>query len=442
MLGEQRLEPGSVVTAVDLNGNGVLDLVCAQAANDGYGLWFHENTGTRTESRLTERRAILNGEGKPLDFHQKHGHICMADWHNTGKPDLLVGCHDGYVFNLQSLGVDDTGLPRFSDPVPLQQTDPYVSSGTFSVPAVADWNADGKQDLLLGSQEGFVYYLENISTGSEPVFKQLTKLEADGKPILLDSFPDPENGRPWGGAQDVGEYIHGYTQPVVVDWDGDGLLDLILGDILGQYTFYRNIGTKSQPRLAAGEKIQLNGKDLITDWRVRPAIVDWHGDGLMDLIILDHEGYIALYERYRDGDELKLKQPVRFHFQDCTGVKLAGEFKRGGGNGRGRNKLVVTDWDGDGDWDIIVGTNREATYQPSCLVSVSTVVWLENVGSNADPVFAKPKYILTSKGEPVEFGWHTASPEVVDWNKEGRKDLLVGGEGGLVHYFRQEHFEE
>ena len=307
---------------------------------------------------------------------------------------------------------------------------------------VADWNGSGKQDLILGSQEGFIYYLENISTGPEPAFKEAAKLEAGGEQIMVQSFPDPEHGRTWGCAQGVEEYIYGYTQPVVADWDGDGLLDLISGDILGQYTFYRNIGTRTEPKLAAGERIHLDGKDLITDYRVRPALVDWNGNGLMDLVTLDHQGYIALYERYRDGGELKLKQPVRFHFQDCTGVKLAGEIKPGGFDGRGRNKLVVTDWDGDGDWDIIVGTNREVTYQPSYLVGVSTAVWLENVGTNADPVFAKPRHILTREGEPVEFGWHTASPEVVDWNKEGRQDLLVGCEGGLVFYFRQEHFEE
>jgi len=445
MLGEKRLEAGGAVFAADLNGNGLWDLICAQEAHDGRGgrgVWLYENVGTKTEPRLAEPRAILNGEGKPVEFHQSAPRFCTVDWHNTGRPDLLVGCHDGYIFILQNLGLDDQGQPRFADPVPLQQKDPYISSGTFSVPAVADWNGSGKQDLILGSQEGFVYYLENIGTGSEPVFKGATKLEAGGEQIMVQSFPDPEHGRTWGGAQGVEEYIYGYTQPVVVDWDGDGLLDLITSDILGQYTFYKNIGTRSAPKLAAGERIQVGGKELITDWRSRPAVVDWTGNGLMDLVALDSEGYIALYERYRDGDELKLKGPVRLRFEDASGVKLTGALKPGGSDGRGRIKLAVTDWDGDGDWDILVGTNREVTYQPTYLVGVSTVVWLENVGSNAQPVFAQPRYILSRDGEPVEFGWHTAAPEVVDWGLEGRKDLLVGCEGGLVFYFRQEHFEE
>jgi len=440
MRGEERLEPSGAVYAVDLNGNGLLDLLCAQGPWDGHGIWFYENIGTKTEPRLAEPRAILNDEGKPVKFHQNGLSFCPVDWHTTGTSDLLVGCHDGYVFILQNLGLDDQGQPRFADPVPLQQTDPYVSTGTFSVPAVADWKGSGKQDLILGSQEGFIYYLENVSTGSAPVFKEAIKLEAGGEQIMVQSFPDPEHGRTWGGAQDVGEYIYGYTQPVVVDWDGDGLLDLITSDILGQYTFYKNIGTRSAPRLAAGERIQVDGKDLVTDWRSRPAVVDWNGNGLMDLIALDSEGYMALYERYREGDELKLKGPVRLRFEDGSGLKLTGALKSGGSDGRGRIKLAVTDWDGDGDWDIIVGTNREVTYLPEYLVGVSTVVWLENVGSNARPVFAQPRYILSRHGEPGEFGWHTAAPEVVDWGLEGRKDLVVGTEGGLVFYYRQEHF--
>ena len=51
------------------------------------------------------------------------------------------------------------------------------------------------------------------------------------------------------------------------------------------------------------------------------------------------------------------------------------------------------------------------------------MVWLENVGSNAKPVFAKPRYLLTRDGEPIEFGWHTAAPKVADWSSTIAKSI-------------------
>ena len=54
---------------------------------------------------------------------------------------------------------------------------------------------------------------------------------------------------------------------------------------------------------------------LTTQWRTTPVALDWNGDGLTDLVVMDHEGYLAYFERFRTpAGELLLKPGRRiFH---------------------------------------------------------------------------------------------------------------------------------
>jgi hypothetical protein len=56
----------------------------------------------------------------------------------------------------------------------------------YSVPCVADWNSDGKKDLLVGYfYEGWVYLYINSGTDSDPVFESEEILTADGSTISV-----------------------------------------------------------------------------------------------------------------------------------------------------------------------------------------------------------------------------------------------------------------
>src|SRR5262249_1587466 len=161
------------------------------------------------------------------------------------------------------------------------------------------------EDLVAGNTAGYVGFFKNLG-GNPPRWAPPVYLSAAGEVIRPQAGP---NGSPLGPS----EAKWGYTNVNVGDWDGDGLLDLVVSDLWGRVIWYRNVGTRTAPRFAAGQPVQVtwNGKapkpawnwwdpkgnDLVIQWRSTPCLIDWNQDGLLDLVTLDPEGYLALYQR-------------------------------------------------------------------------------------------------------------------------------------------------
>src|SRR5437867_2230879 len=78
-------------------------------------------------------------------------------------------------------------------------------------------------------------------TPGDEIFYPPVRLEADGKAI--------DHGAAWG-----------HCGPTLADVDGDGKLDLVVGDFSGHFTWYKNIGTTTSPQYAAGKPIIADGK--------------------------------------------------------------------------------------------------------------------------------------------------------------------------------------
>jgi hypothetical protein len=149
-------------------------------------------------------------------------------------------------------------------------------TGCASSVAVADWNGDGLLDLIVGDIGGRVLVYLNEGTKQQYAFGKPTELKANGKTIRVP---------------------HGDAGPCVADWDGDGLLDLIVGCGDGSVMFYRNIGTAKEPKLAEGEvlvppgTIEYDGDKIpkvpTRGVRAKVCVVDYNGDGYPDLLVGD-----------------------------------------------------------------------------------------------------------------------------------------------------------
>jgi hypothetical protein len=81
--------------------------------------------------------------------------LCVADWDGDGKPDLLVNSSNvNFLKNVST----KPGEFVFRDTGAL---DTRVLAGHDTSPTVVHWNSDGIPDLLVGAEDGHLYFLRN-----------------------------------------------------------------------------------------------------------------------------------------------------------------------------------------------------------------------------------------------------------------------------------------
>ena len=94
------------------------------------------------------------------------------DWDDDGDVDLLLGGYDGTLF--VRLNEGSSTNPEFAtESIQLMKGDaPLEVPGRDAIPKIADWDGDGRFDILSGSGEGGVYWLRNVGTKGAPVFEK------------------------------------------------------------------------------------------------------------------------------------------------------------------------------------------------------------------------------------------------------------------------------
>lgn len=409
----------------DFDADGDLDLICGEFVDR---FTYFENVGTRTSPQYAAGR-FLQQDGRPMQMD-----LCMIvpvgiDWDKDGDVDLVVGQEDGRVALLEHTGKVEDGLPVFLPPKFFQQQAEDVKFGALVTPVSFDWDGDGDEDLVCGNTAGYVGLIENLDGGNPPKWAAPQCLKADGQTLRIEAGPN-------GSIQGPCEAKWGYTTLSVADWDQDTLPDLVVNSIWGKVVWYRNVGSRREPKLAAAQpiEVQWSGKppkpawnwwnpqanELAAQWRTTPVATDYTGDGLTDLVMLDHEGYLVLLERKKVDGQLRLMPPARVFIGE-DGKPLRLNEKTAGGSGR--RKLSFVDWDRDGRIDLLVNSRNVDFFRNGKTQEGKTV--LKNLG----------------EVDSRRLAGHTTSPTVVDWDNNGVPDLLVGAEDGYLYFMRNPHVQ-
>ena len=174
---------------------------------------------------FSESTPLLSSAGKPLENVKLNGgaedenmesNICthqhVVDYDGDGDLDLVVGCFNGKFFLYENSGDDgENSLAEYPIELPLKLASHH------SAPHLADWDNDGDLDFLSGAAAGGVLYSENTGTREKPIWSEFKQLVAPAGPSALE--------------QQVSKISMGLSTRVwATDFNGDGLLDLLVGD--------------------------------------------------------------------------------------------------------------------------------------------------------------------------------------------------------------------
>ena len=227
----------------------------------------------------------------------------LGDVTGDGLIDLVIGSKtsassntSGTVTWLENVGTPTAPAFRERGVLPIR--------GDFNyAPAIADLNGDSLPDLVIGTWRDRVRWYRNTGTRTQPAWTL-----ADTALVTITRGTN--------------------STPTIGDLDGDGLPDLIVGEASGTLNVYRNTGTRSAP---AFQLLSDHFQDIKVSRRSAPALIDMDGDGARDLVLGAGDGEVQLWRSTGKNGEIRFERDSSFSVTSyANAMPAAGDLHRTG----------------------------------------------------------------------------------------------------------------
>ncbi|MBX7130766.1 MAG: T9SS type A sorting domain-containing protein [Flavobacteriales bacterium] len=327
--------PASFYEDVDHDGTRDL-LVTANSetlSEDTAGVWYYHNTGTDAsplfsfqQQDLFQRDMLDLGEGAyPVPF----------DFDGDGLMDLIVGnygyFHSSGVYPSMLAALRNTGTataPAFTLVTRDYMGISTTGMGQGAYPAFGDLDGDGDADMLVGEFSGKLHYFQNDPANG---VAQFTLADPSVNSVVNGSTAELDAGI--------------LSTPQLFDVDGDGTLDLLVGERNGNVNYYHML----QP--APDQLWELVNDTVGGVLAAEPPFNTGYSTPVMylneagqrELLVGTQSGWIKQYANI-DGNLAGAWDLVEAHWQDIDDGEKSG--------------VALHDWDGDGHMDVVVGNYR------------------------------------------------------------------------------------
>mgnify|MGYP000361366715 CR=1 FL=1 len=319
---------------LDIDNDGQKDLLVSPnsktVGEDRSCVWRYRNTASNGYHFELDTKTLFVEDMIDLGTAT---HPSIADVNHDGLPDLVVG-NNGYFIPFNPGNSNNASLYLFLNTgTPTQpqfeladkdwlEMSQYAPNDFDFAPTFGDLDGDGDLDLLVGNYGGWLYYFRNTAGPNNPmVFQQ------DFNPM-------------WAG-MDVGTS----STPVIVDLDGDGLKDVLMGEYQGNINFFKNNGSPSSPVFGNQPTLSKIGgidtEEIINGVGYSAPAVFVTPDGL-DLVVGGVKGELEAYSNiFASTDPFQLNSLTWGNTDD--------------GN---RSSPALADLNDDGILDLITGNLR------------------------------------------------------------------------------------